>query len=495
MRSPSLTAVLLAAAVAVEAGAPSVPKAPSPPSDELVAAACGQGLLIRSDDADKKGGDGGAAFADETDRDYPDLFGGGDEAPAGDAAPSNDPGAKPADGSKAPAKPAPKPRSKTRLLKPGAKNAERCPEEFRDFYARHGDHVRALPAPNIDRAQMEGKIDRVFELSSGSAKSARLAALTGDDLRLRRATVDKLFDGVTTLGDADFAKVDQNRHALAAIRPADLLRRAKLADADADGGSLFGTATVPPKDPNPLAGVVGTNREPVPTNPGSGISDAQRRRWSPDGTVPYHMPPVGSYEPSGQTRPHADSWYNRFVPDRVQDAITGAGSWTADKIWGGGDPRVNSMMPGDNHEPPRWRRVRFGNYGTESMVKGLLATFEDMGRMNAPTILLGDISQRGGGSFRGHLSHKIGKDADIFFVVDKHGRFDVPWNLMLAACAVKNMNVTRIFVDTPLKNLMTRYLNENPQLPADQRAMMSRALSKMQYWPGHDTHFHVRIDY
>lgn len=477
---PLAVACALAAAVCL---AEETPTPPTGPSDALVKTACSTGLLVQRDDAVKETADDG--YESAADGDFSGLFGGGDEG--GDDAGPGDKG-------KAPKKAhAPKPKAKTRLLKPRTdKEKEACPGRVKDFYSRYGDKVDAVPAPEgVPTEQLEANIDRAFGLASASAKKTTLAALTDGDLAAKRAVIAKLFDGVKTLDDAAFETVGRRAHALAAAKTDGVLNGGFGADHAPDKAAAAAAAAAAPKTPPPSPAADERGDDPR--------SPEQRQHYShtseppePGAQPAYRPPPVGTSVPQG---PPAQSTYNRWVPNFVQDAARSAGSWVADKVYGGGSPAVNVEMPSDSKNPPRWRRVRFGNFGTAEMIKGLVAVGEDMGKMNAPTLQIGDISQKGGGSFRRHLSHKVGKDVDVFFITDKGGRFDVPWNLTLAATAVKDMNVTHIFVDTPLKSHMTAYLAAHPEIPADQRGYMQKALSKMSYWPGHDTHFHIRIDY
>ena len=472
---------LLLAAILALGSAPSPaedgPAAPGP-SAALVKTACTSGLLVRRDDAAPAEPE--AAEADDS---FPDLFGSSDDASDGE---------KPKGG----AMPAKRPKTRTRLLRPRTdKDKEACPARMKDYYEKYGDKVDAVPAPeNVPTEQLEANIDRAFGLASGPAKKATLAALKDGDLAQKSAFVARLFDGVKTLDAAAFETIGK--------------RAASFASAKSEGVLNGGLGAAPaPGDPQAAAKPAASAASAAPASapPAAGRdaddprSPEQRQRYSrvssppePDEAPAYQPPPVGASQPPG---PPAQSFYNRWVPNVVQDAARGAGSWIADKVWGGGNPAVNAAMPADTQSPPRWRSVRFGNYGTDAMIKGLVAVGVDMGKMHAPTLQIGDISQKGGGSFRRHLSHKIGKDVDVFFITDKSGRFDVPWNLTLAATAAKDMNVTHIFVDTPLKNHMIQYLNAHPEIPADERGYMKKALGVMSYWPGHDTHFHIRIDY
>jgi hypothetical protein len=471
---------LIVALLSLSAPSPAQDAPASPgPSAALVKTACSSGLLIRRDD-EAKTDKAGSEDTDDSGS-FSDLFGGSDD------------GAKDGEKPKA-AKSAPKKaKAKTRLLRPRSdKDKEACPARVKEYYDKHGDQVDAVPAPeNVPTEQLEANIDRAFGLAAGPTKKARLSALKDGDLATQSAYVAQLFDGVKTLDAASFETVGKRAHALAEGR-ADAVLHGDLGAPAA--GDVSGPAAVkPPITPAPTA----RDRDTDDRSADDPRSPEQRQRVSSPPELGqtqggYQPPPVGTSAPQG---PPAQSLYNRWTPNFVQDAARGAGSWLADKVYGGGNPAVNVQMPADTQSPERWRRVRFGNYGTDAMIKGLVAVGEDMGKMHAPTLQLGDISQKGGGTFRRHLSHRVGKDVDVFFITDKSGRFDVPWNLTLAATAVKDMNVTRIFVDTPLQNHMTQYLKAHPEIPADERGYMQKALSRMSYWPGHDTHFHIRIDY
>lgn len=446
------------------------------PSAALVKTACTGGLLVQRAGADKS--DDGF----DADSSFGGLFGSSDYGAA----------AKGKGGKKTAAKKPAAKKPKTRLLRPRSdKDKEACPARMKDFYAKYGDGVTAVPAPeNLPTEQIEANIDRVYGLTAGPGKKEALATLKDGDLAKKSALIGKLFDGVKKLDDASFETINGRVQALAAAKTGGVLSGGFETSPEAGETPPDRADAAPAKPADPLDPAAGD----------SPLSASQRRRYSlvsapPQlgGTRPaYVPPPVGTSSPSG---PPAESYYNRYVPNFIQDAATGVGSWAADKVYGGGDPSVNVEMPADGQSPPRWRRVRFGNYGTAAMIKGLAAVGADMGALHAPTLQIGDISQKGGGTFRRHLSHKIGKDVDVFFITDARGHFDVPWNLTLAATAMKDMNVTRIFVDTPLKNYMTQYLTAHPEIPADERGYMAKALARMSYWPGHDTHFHIRIDY
>jgi murein endopeptidase len=475
MRRPlSISALaVLASAVCLARAAP--PADRPGPSQELLDTACSSGLLLQPAGADPaKGGseeaatdDGGSIFGDAG------LFGasetGGDEGEKGEK--DDKTGA-------APAKKKSKP--KTKLLRPRSdKDKADCPAKVSAFYKDHGSQFSAVPAPaDLSAAQIEGNIDRLYTATFGTAKAQLMSDLKGGDLQKKADAVNKIFDGA---GDNPLDA------ALPPAKPGETPKTPQGLPAEAKPAAIEPGPQAPNTVLSPRAREL-YRAKPIPDTSGS--------QWTPG----YAPPAPGTYEPSpapGQPaqRPSAASVWNRYAPNFAQDLAVGAGSWAADKIWGGGNPAVNTMLPPDSHSPEQYRRVRYGNYGTEAMIKGIVATAADMAQLHAPPLQIGDISQKGGGTFRQHLSHKVGKDVDIFFITDSKGKFDVPWNLALAAAAVRNMNVTHIFVDTPLKNYMTQYLAQNKDLPAKERSAMAQALSRMSYWPGHDTHFHIRIDY
>jgi murein endopeptidase len=498
MKRPSSAAAvaLLCAGSALAAGrSPEPAPAADGPSDDLVATACSQGLLVRPDGADDANGDGGAAFQEQTQQAFPGLFGGGDAAAGGakDGGPSA----------------APATRSKTQLLRP-SKSDKDCPGEVRGFYSKYSGQVNAIPAPaRLDAPQIRADADRLYaKLDAGPAQAARLSALNGADLRQKSAAIGALFDGSRTLEQA-FAQLDADAQARASSKAGRVLASAPSSD-------MAGAA--PARDvaaPDAAAAAAAA----AAAGAGGPMTASQRARYRA-GSVPAAAAPPAS-NPSMFTPPAGASWWqttkqrvtelpsragkfwNDHAPAPAQNLVSSAGSWVADKVWGGGNPAVNAEMPNDARSPARWRLVRFGRYGTAAMIGGLTQVGADLGAQGAPVLQIGDISQKGGGTFRGHLSHKIGKDVDIFFYEDKSGNFDTAWNMRLAMTAVKDLNVTHIFLDNthsnemsqrPLFSALTRYRNAANVSP-EERALMDKALSKMSPWPGHQTHFHIRIDY
>lgn len=148
----------------------------------------------------------------------------------------------------------------------------------------------------------------------------------------------------------------------------------------------------------------------------------------------------------------------------------------------------------------RWRN-RFYAHPT------LKAYLADLGMLintaGLPKLLIGDISQpRGGRMKRGHRSHQIGLDADIWFghakgdlkhdknfpslIVEGKERIDrkvfAAEHVQKLRIAAGDSRVERIFVNWVIKQeLCAAEVNDRSWL------------RKIRPWYGHDRHFHVRL--
>jgi penicillin-insensitive murein endopeptidase len=161
---------------------------------------------------------------------------------------------------------------------------------------------------------------------------------------------------------------------------------------------------------------------------------------------------------------------------------------------------------------PTWqvmRPSRNRNWGHPN----LIAFLERFSRRVAatshwPGILIGDMSQpRGGPMLKGHASHQIGLDADVWLApmpasqltraereemmsinVVRSDRLDVdpqkwtPDHLAVIKAAAQDPEVERIFVNPAIKKALCREANSDASW-----------LSKVRPYYGHDYHFHIRI--
>lgn len=156
------------------------------------------------------------------------------------------------------------------------------------------------------------------------------------------------------------------------------------------------------------------------------------------------------------------------------------------------------------------------NYGTSAMASGIKNLAAVFARSNPghPGLTFGDISNRVGGDI-GHLSHRKGRDIDMYFAITdangrpvhnnrrirfnadgggRHGfRFDDQRNWQLVKLMLENPQFGRevqfIFISTGLEK---RILDAGRRAGAAPR-LLARAQAVMRYEPGHTNHFHLRI--
>jgi penicillin-insensitive murein endopeptidase len=165
-------------------------------------------------------------------------------------------------------------------------------------------------------------------------------------------------------------------------------------------------------------------------------------------------------------------------------------------------------LDGTGYQVMRTSRHRY--YGNPEMIQ----LVQDLGKtMDAAGsgILVGDMAQpRGGPLPYGHASHQEGLDVDIWFwtdpdqrtrkltyeereklpfitMLDKNGKVNPnvfgEEQILKLKTATQNPHVERIFVNPAIKYYLCTTLDK-PELAW---------LHKLRPWPGHDEHFHVRI--
>lgn len=467
------------------------PKTPPGPSQELLDAACGSGLLLRSQETDAAPDDGAAGdsvFGDAG------LFGSSD---GGDDTSKTD-GAKP----KAPAK-----KPKTKLLRPRSdKDKADCPDKVSAFYKDHGDRFSAVPAPgNLSAAQIEGNIDRVYAATMGPAKKQLLSDLKGGDLAAKTSIVNKIFDGVGTkpLDDAVFGTtVARNLHDLAKARA---LASAKPGEAPKTPEGLAAKAADDAKAADPL--------DPKSSNdPRSPAQLAKEKSLkappAPNAIVPPAAPMVIPPDVVPREPGRIRRFYNDFKAE-VGDYFQGSpiANYEGERtilpnptpvmIPPGSDRSVNVRLPQATGITPRCEP---GCYGTVKMISVLVGMGREFSAyyQGQRTMSVGGISKLGGGYFPPHVSHQKGIDADITF---QGGRaFDVAANAMIVAAVIRKLpdfqhiNGREYILCDQSKHAAIGYgldqLVKQGNLTAEQAA---RGKSVLVHWPNHNDHFHVRI--
>ena len=173
-----------------------------------------------------------------------------------------------------------------------------------------------------------------------------------------------------------------------------------------------------------------------------------------------------------------------------------------------------------------WLRPYGGHFGTKSLVAaiedGAAAAYEGP---DAPPLMIGDLSQLGGGHLSGHASHRVGRDADLLFfyttpagapvpapgfikvgpdglaaVVSGKGpprsyvRFDVArsWKLVRALVSSPNAEVLWIFCSEPIEAMLIEYARakgEDPEVVWHAESVLQQPRDSLP----HDDHFHLRV--
>jgi LysM repeat protein len=152
-------------------------------------------------------------------------------------------------------------------------------------------------------------------------------------------------------------------------------------------------------------------------------------------------------------------------------------------------------------------------WGTPKTISLLQKVARDYRRRagGGPKLLIGDISQRGGGKLRPHLSHRTGRDVDVGYVLKgadgKRTRFsgvtldnlDMRRTWALVQSFLDTQQVVYIFMDYRLQQALYEYAQEHG---ADERTLdevfqyprgRGRNHGIIRHWRSHRHHFHVRF--
>lgn len=474
MRGPLAAILFLTTAASAEVN--------TPPDNNLVENACqGPGLLLRQPE-----GADPAPLENDAKEEFASVLQSADAPPARNKHTSGK------DSSTA------TPQPKTWLFKPlknldGKTDVPACAEAFSSFHKRHGSGVDAVVAPGHGRPPSPEEANLLF-----SRVKKRMSNINASDVESQTA-LSKLFDGKRSLVQISLKQDAVERQLINNRLEAG--RRA-LRAASVDGGfdnksaaSLGPRIPIGGPDPEFLSAKgkdsVGTFRassqneltNTVSAGSGGGGYSSLRSKAPPDDVETPEVPsPVPGY-----------------VPVWLWDAYQVSRAKIGDTIGALGSP-WNGRLKNGIALPwvgEGFKFVRYGRWGTSSMIYGLQLIAKDVNFPDSPPLQIGDISYQYGGPIRRHKSHQNGVDVDVFFAADSRGRFDADRNLLLAASAVKRMNVTNIFIDSGYKaHLARRSKAVIASLPPDRSADagdIARALSLMSHEPGHRDHFHIRI--
>jgi penicillin-insensitive murein endopeptidase len=172
----------------------------------------------------------------------------------------------------------------------------------------------------------------------------------------------------------------------------------------------------------------------------------------------------------------------------------------------------------------RFRPFGRANYGTPALVNAIAhAAATAWTGPEAPPLLVGDLSAKGGGRIPGHQSHRSGRDADLLFFFTtpagapvrspgfvrvgpdgiapadpapgaRYYRLDVArtWSLARALVTCPHAEVLWLFVSAPVEALLV----EHALAAGEDLAVVERARAVMQQPSDsapHDDHFHLRV--
>jgi LysM repeat protein len=151
----------------------------------------------------------------------------------------------------------------------------------------------------------------------------------------------------------------------------------------------------------------------------------------------------------------------------------------------------------------------FGTHEAVTLIQQCISENSHSHR-KAGKLMIGDVSHKGGGHMRPHVSHQSGRDADISYYIkgaDTSGRFKAasPKTLNLRATwdllhrFMETDRVEYIFVDYSLQRALYRharkrgfkksYLDKVFQYPRSR----GKSVGTIRYSRGHDDHFHIRF--
>jgi penicillin-insensitive murein endopeptidase len=172
----------------------------------------------------------------------------------------------------------------------------------------------------------------------------------------------------------------------------------------------------------------------------------------------------------------------------------------------------------------RFRHQGRAHYGTPALVNAIAhAAAAAWTGPEAPPLLVGDLSARGGGPIAGHRSHRSGRDVDLLFFYTtpkgvpvrspgfvrvgpdglapaapapgtRYYRLDVArtWALARALVTCPHAEVVWLFVSEPVEALLLSHA----RALGEDAALLERAANVMRQpsdGAPHDDHFHLRV--
>ncbi len=164
------------------------------------------------------------------------------------------------------------------------------------------------------------------------------------------------------------------------------------------------------------------------------------------------------------------------------------------------------------HPTGRIKSRKHTNFGTEECVEAISEGVDAVHAKfaNTPRLFVGDLSGKGGGRLKRHLSHQAGRDADIgyFFKKNQPDRFvrarsntlDAARTWVLLESMLADDKVEIAFIDYRLQRPLYKYAKDVAKVPAEELTRVfqypngrSHRDSILRHLRGHADHMHIRF--
>ncbi|MCX4243208.1 LysM peptidoglycan-binding domain-containing protein [Paraliomyxa miuraensis] len=199
-----------------------------------------------------------------------------------------------------------------------------------------------------------------------------------------------------------------------------------------------------------------------------------------------------------------------LVPDFLPPEPSAKSASSKKKAGGASRPRVSVALSSSEHLHVKRPSAAYGTSKTIGLLEGAVAKYQ-RSHPGAPKVVVGDISRKGGGHFRPHLSHQTGRDIDLGYVLRgaqaggtrfrgvTEDNLDVARTWALLEALLDTRQVVYVFVDYRIQQRLyehakaqgvsQRELDRLFQYPHGR----GRAHGIIRHWPSHRHHFHVRF--
>lgn len=205
------------------------------------------------------------------------------------------------------------------------------------------------------------------------------------------------------------------------------------------------------------------------------------------------------------TRPHPlDGWSDQKLADAVRRDLVSLGSMSL------GSTNAGALINGVQAEKsPLYEPVSPGSaWATQETLEFLNVALRKVHEQfpDTPPLALGDISTKGGGSARPHISHQSGRDVDIaYFYLDgarwyargTAKNLDLARNWAFVRALIAETDVDLILIDRSIQVLLEQHAREQGEDPAWLSSVFRGAPGQLRpiirHAPGHATHIHIRF--